>query len=50
MLPECVYSYIWIVVRKFYNAAFSEEKENKQAEMSVSAKLLLLIENEKSCH
>ena len=42
MLPECVYSYIWIVVRKFYNVAFSEEKENIQGEMSVSATTLNL--------
>ena len=38
----CVYSNVWIVVRKFYNVAFSEEKENIQAEMSVSATTLNL--------
>ena len=37
-----IFEFIWIVVRKFYNVAFSEGKENIQAEMSVSATTLNL--------
>ena len=39
---QSVFIPIFEFVRKFYNVAFSEEKENIQAEMSVSATTLNL--------